>query len=232
MRSNRLLSFVAFAAVACASSLAPRDANAAFIEAGVQAGVMGRELAGVDYKPGFNLQFHADVALLPPILMIGAYVNGFPPGTGRLKPDAPNAADARGIDFRAIGARAKLRIPIPGPITPYGIAGVGWVHANFPDQTLTVCVPGAPAGTPCAQRRVPDASADFVEFVLGAGALIEIAGPLHFTIEGAWRPTTGYKNDDYEKAVQSGAASGQANVPSPSRNGYAWSVHGGLALSF
>jgi hypothetical protein len=57
--------------------------------------------------------------------------------------------------------------------------------------------------------------------------MIELAGPLALTVEGAWRPTTGYKNDTYEQQIQQQSTS----APSPSRNGSAWSIHGGLAIS-
>lgn len=220
-----LLSLGLAAAAACALTLDARDADAAFLEAGLQAGVAGRSLAGTDYKTGFNFQMHADLAMLPPILMVGAYVNGWPVG-GDLTPKAEG--DVKPITFRAYGVRAKLRIPIPGPVTPYGLAGIGLVTASFPETTLSVCkdVPGA--GPQCVSQKVTDARANFVEFVVGAGMLIQLAGPLHLTIEGAWRPTTGYTNDDYEKALQSQSTS----APPPSRNGYAWTAHGGLALSF
>jgi hypothetical protein len=214
------LGFLAITAAAVFTA-SERDAKASFIDVGAQAGVMGRSLAGTSYKPSFNFQLHADLALIPPILMLGAYANGIPFG-GKMKPDSPIATES--INFQGGGLRAKLKIPIPGSFTPYALAGVGYVHANFPDQTLQVCAPGT---TTCASRTVPSATANFVEFVLGAGFMIELAGPLALTVEGAWRPTTGYKNDTYEQQIQQQSTS----APSPSRNGSAWSIHGGLAIS-
>lgn len=222
MMRKTLLTF-GLAAVCFGTFGAPREAHAAFLEAGVQAGVAGRSLAGTDYKPGFNTQIHADFALLPPILMMGAYVNGFPIGGDLTPKDAKG--DVKAITFRSYGLRGKLRIPIPGPFTPYGIAGIGLVTANFPETTLTVCDPYT--GQACASRKMADARSTFVEFVLGAGLMIQLAGPLNLSLEGAWRPTTGYSNDDYQKAL---AAQNQS-APQPARTGYAWTALAGLALS-
>jgi opacity protein-like surface antigen len=222
---NSFHKILGFALVGSAVMAATSDASASFIDVGVQAGVAGRSLAGTDYKTAFNLQAHADLALIPPILMVGAYINGIPFG-GAMHPkpaDGVTTTNDDTVHFRSFGARAKLKIPIPGIFTPYFIGGVGLVNADFPDITLSRCLPGVG----CASQTVPNANKWFVEFVLGAGAMIKIAGPLHLTLEGAWRPTTGYKNEDYEKAIQNEDQS----APSPSRNGYAWTALGGLALS-
>lgn len=224
---KRLLPFGLAGLAMAGVSLLPHDANAAFLEAGVQAGYASRSLAGTDYKPGFNTQIHVDLAMLPPILMIGAYANGFPIGGDLTAKDA--APGAKAINFTTFGARAKLRIPIPGPVTPYGIAGIGWVRASFPETTLTVCDPYT--GLACASKQMPDARSNFVEFVLGVGLMIKIAGPLQLTIEGAWRPSTGYTNDDYQKAL-AGNDPNKPTTPQPARTGYALTGLGGLALSF
>jgi hypothetical protein len=109
-------------------------------------------------------------------------------------------------------------------VTPYGIAGVGLVTASFPNTTLKVC---DPSGSACVSKDMPDARSNFVEFVLGAGLMIQLAGPLNLTFEGAWRPTTGYTNDEYQK----GLAGQTQSAPEPSRTGYAWTALAGLALS-
>jgi hypothetical protein len=214
------------AVAAVGASLAPRDAKASFLDVGAQAGVASRSLAGTEYKPGLNTQIHADVAMLPPILMVGAYANGWPVGGELSAKDA--AAGAKPITFSAFGARAKLKIPIPGPITPYGIAGIGWVTASFPETTLKVCDPLA--GAVCAEKKMPDARSNFVEFVLGAGLMIKLAGPIQLTLEGAWRPSTGYTNDDYQKAL-AGNDPNAPSTPKPARTGFALSGLAGLAIS-
>lgn len=205
--------------------LASGEANASFIDIGVQGGVSGRTLADINYKPGFNFQAHADLALIPPIVMLGAYISGIPFG-GQMYPKAGQGVDTNdSVTFRTFGLRGKLKIPIPGIFTPYGIAGIGLVNANFPDVTITKC--GTVAGqTGCVGQKVPNANNWFVEFVLGAGFMIQLSGPLYLTVEGAWRPSTGYKNEDYDKALES------QKQPQPSRTGSAWTAHGGLAISF
>ncbi|MGZ3417686.1 MAG: hypothetical protein ACXVEF_07790 [Polyangiales bacterium] len=220
LRKSTKLGLLALATTAVLSTQTG-EASASFIDVGAQAGVMGRSLAGTTYKPGFSFQLHADLALIPPILMLGAYADGIPFG-GKLTPD--RGTDPQPINFQGGGLRAKLKIPLPGPFTPYGIAGVGFVHANFPDQVISACLPGTAV---CQSRTVPSATANFAEFVLGGGAMIELAGPLALTLEATWRPSTGYKNDTYEQQIQNQSTT----APSPSRNGYAWTVHGGLAIS-
>ena len=220
--AKKLLPFGLAAFAASAVSL-PRAAQAAFLEAGVQGGYASRSLAGTDYKPGFNTQIHADFAMLPPILMVGAYVNGWPIGGDLTPKDAKG--DVKAITFNAYGMRAKLRIPIPGPFTPYGIAGVGVVRATFPETTLTVCDPYT--GLACASKKMPDARSTFFEFVLGAGLAIDLAGPVKLTLEGSWRPSTGYSNDDYQKAL----ASQSSSAPKPARTGFALTGLAGLAIS-
>jgi hypothetical protein len=116
----------------------------------------------------------------------------------------------------------KLKIPLPGPVQPFGVAGAGWAHGDFPDQSLQVCVSGT-----CATRTVPSATANFAEFLLGGGLIWTPAEPLAFTAEFNWRPTTGYANDVYENQVQSG----QASAPEPSRNGVAWVGLLGVGIS-
>ncbi len=224
MPNAKLLTFLAATAILGAATTT-RDASASFIDIGVQAGVMGRKLSDTTYKPGFNFQLHADLALIPPILMLGVYANGIPAG-GKLTPEPKAGGTAQSVSFRTIGLRAKIKIPIPGAFTPYFIAGAGAVNGDFPDQDLEVCTTVAGVAG-CTKRTVPHANKWFAEFVLGGGLMIEIAGPLVLTLEGAYRPTTGYSNDDYEKALQNQ----QQTAPPPSRNGFGWSAHGGLAIS-
>ena len=69
------------------------------------------------------------------------------------------------------------------------------MHGDFPNQVLSKC---DPSGLSCLQTTVPSATANFAEFVLGAGFMLQLAKQLAFTAEFNWRPSTGYKNDIYE----------------------------------
>jgi opacity protein-like surface antigen len=224
-RSIALLFLLPFAAAAVVALADEPRAHASFIDAGIEAGVQKRNLADTSYKVGFAWQLHAELALLPPILMFGPYVT-FNTGV----PDtAHTTSDPSSVRFTAIGARVKLKIPIPGDFKPYGVAGIGWVHGDFPDQTLKYCDPQIP--TACVSTTVPNATANFAEFILGGGLLWEVASPFALTAEFNWRPTTGYKNDTYQNQLNN-ADSGKTNTnpPEPSRNGSSWTAMLGIAL--
>lgn len=217
----------------CALTMSEKQSSASLIDVGGQVGYQQRNLANTKYKGAFAWHLHADLALLPPILMMGAYLE-----QSTATPDAdPKIVTTKleSMTFRAIGARGKLKIPIPGPFTPYGIAGIGWVHSNAPDYVAHICAPPpAPAGT-CTDQKLTNLEANFVEFLLGGGFNFEIAGPLVLTAEFLWRPTTGYSNDQYEKSLQGQIDSGGSaspSAPSPSKNGFSWTAMAGLAISF
>ena len=223
---GKKIAFASTFAVALVASLAgEQTAKASFIDAGIEAGIAKRSLAGTDYKTSFAWQLHAELALIPPILMLGPFVT-----FTNAKPDVN---DTESIAFRTIGLRAKLKIPIPGGFKPYGVAGVGWTHGDFAD--FKICGNVNVGGTTAAGcRTLPNADANFVEFILGAGFMIDIAGPLALTAEFNWRPSTGYKNDEYQKTLEAAQANNGAapsSQPDPSRNGVTYTVMGGLALS-
>jgi opacity protein-like surface antigen len=200
--------------LAAASALVASRADASAIDVTASAGFVKRSLASTDYKTGFTWQLNGDLTFFP-MLMLGPYI--------AFSSTTPDIEGASSIAFRTIGARVKLKLPLPGPVQPFGVAGAGWAHGDFPDQTLQVCVNGQ-----CATRTVPSATANFAEFLLGGGLIWTPAEPLAFTAEFNWRPTTGYTNDTYENQVQSG----QTSAPEPSRNGVAWVGLLGVGLSF
>jgi len=220
------ISVIGVAAAMCVAGVAEKKASASLIDIGAEAGVQKRNLSDTNYKTAFAWQLHAEFALLPPIIMVGPYLT-----MQTAKPDnaQTSGGDVSSNSFRTIGARAKVKIPIPGGFTPYGVIGAGWVHADFPDQSITKCPP-APAQCPPITPitvKLPNLTANFVEFVIGGGLLIDLAGPLALSLEFNWRPTTGYKNDTYEKQLQSNDPS---KAPDPSRNGYSWTAMAGLAI--
>src|SRR5689334_11844611 len=193
---NRLTNNIRLGAslfAAAASLLVASRADASSIDLGVSGGFVKRSLASTDYKTGFAWQLNGDFTFFP-LLMMGPYVT--------FASTTPDLDGASSIAFRTIGARVKLKIPLPGPVQPFGVAGAGWAHGDFPDQRLQVCVNGN-----CLTRVVPSATANFAEFLVGGGLIWTPAAPLAFTAEFNWRPTTGYTNDTYENAIQSGQTS-------------------------
>jgi opacity protein-like surface antigen len=212
-RSTMMMRLLGGLTVATASLFVVSRADAA-IDLGVSAGFVKRSLAETDYKTGFIWQLNGDFTFFP-MLMMGPYVS--------FSNSTPDLEGASSITFRTIGARVKLKIPLPGPVQPFGVAGAGWAHGDFPDQRIQVCVSGT-----CATRTVPSATANFAEFLVGGGLIWTPAAPLAFTAEFNWRPTTGYTNDTYENQIQTG----QTSAPDPSRNGVAWVGLLGAGLSF
>lgn len=200
--------------LAAAGTLAASRADASAVDLTLSGGFVKRSLSDTSYNTGFTWQLNGDLTFFP-MLMLGPYI--------AFSSSTPDISGASSISFRTIGARVKLKIPLPGPVEPFGVAGAGWAHGDFPDQTLQVCSNGT-----CITRTVPSATANFAEFLVGGGLMVTAAGPLVFTAEFNWRPTTGYTNDTYENAIQSG----QTSAPSPSRNGVAWVGLLGVGLSF
>jgi opacity protein-like surface antigen len=212
-RTTKVSSLGASLILATATLLVAKRADAA-IDVTASGGFIKRSLADISYKTGFTWQLNGDFAFFP-MLMMGPYI-AFASST-------PDIEGATSISFRTIGARVKLKIPIPGPLKPFGVAGAGWAHGDFPDQRVQVCVNNS-----CFARTVPSATANFAEFLVGGGLIWTPAAPLAFTAEFNWRPTTGYTNDTYEKQIQSG----ETSPPDPSRNGVAWVGLLGIGLSF
>jgi hypothetical protein len=194
--------------VASAIALWPARSHASIIDAGVQGGILKRSLSDVDYNSSFAWQLHAEMTFFP-FLMAGPYAT-FTSSTAQIGTSETGSK----IDFRTIGARFKLKIPVTDSIAPFGVVGVGWAHANFPDQVVTVCNMMI---TSCSIT-LPNATANFAEFLVGGGVMWTIAGPLALTGEFNWRPTAGYSNDVYERQAQSR----QTTAPDPARNGVAW----------
>ncbi len=222
------LSVIALATTCLGVTATETKASAAFFEAGGEAGALQRSLADTRYKPDFAWQVHAEIAFIPSILMVGPYF-----GMQTATPEIPStsASAPKSVDFRWVGARAKVRLPLGGPIVPYGLIGVGWVHGNFPDQVVPLCATVAGQQLCAGQQTLPNATANFVEIPVGVGLAIQLADEIALTFEGDWRPTVGYKNDAYEKALANAQATGSAAPPNPGRNGWAFSGMAGIALT-
>jgi opacity protein-like surface antigen len=212
IRTTTMIRWGASLMLAAATAMTVSRAEAA-IDATASAGFVKRSLAETDYKTGFTWQLNGDLTFFP-MLMMGPYIS--------FSNSTPDIGGASSIAFRTIGARVKLKIPLPGPIQPFGVAGAGWAHGDFPNQTLQICANGG-----CFQRTGPSATANFAEFLVGGGLIWVPVAPLAFTAEFNWRPTTGYTNDLYENQVRSGSTA----TPSPSRNGVAWVGLLGVGIS-
>ncbi len=228
-RWNRALVAVVVGATATLGGAAASEhhASAAFLEIGGDAGILRRNLADTQYKADFAWQLHAEIAFIPSILMVGPYF-----GMQTAQPEIPSANTPNTVKFMDAGVRAKVRLPLFGPLVPYGVVGVGLVHGNFPDQTVPLCTSYA-GQTACAgSTTVPNATANFVEIPVGLGLAIQLADELALNLEGDWRPTIGYKNDAYETALANAQNTGSTTPPNPSRNGYAFSAMAGLSLTF
>jgi hypothetical protein len=212
-RTTTVMRLWASLILAMATLLAASRAEAD-IDLTASGGFAKRSLADVSYNTGFTWQLNGDIGFIP-MLMIGPYI-AFASAT-------PDINGATSISFRTVGARAKLKIPLPGPVQPFGVAGAGWSHGDFPDQKLEICINGV-----CSTRTLPSATANFAEFLVGGGLIWVPAPPLAITAEFNWRPCAGYTNDVYESQIQSGSTA----TPEPSRNGVSWVGLLGLGLSF
>jgi opacity protein-like surface antigen len=208
---------VAALLVAGAVVLWPSRSEASIIDLGVAGGVLKRSLSDVDYNTSFAWQLQAEMTFFP-FLMAGPYATFTSSSASIASNDTPSK-----IDFRTIGAHLKLKIPVTDSIAPFGVAGVGWAHADFPNQAVAVCNSMIPSCT----VRLPSATANFAEFVVGGGIMWNVAGPLALTGEFDWRPTAGYTNDVYEQAK----SQQMTTPPDPGRNGVAWVGLFGIALT-
>jgi opacity protein-like surface antigen len=209
------------------------------VELGGDLGIVVRSLSDVNYKPGFDWQLRADVAVIPPFLTIGAYFSMatlVPTGsfnttttsgsiTTTVTSDDPN----KNIQFITGGLRVRIRFPVGTDFMPYGVLGGGFVYGNFPNETVKVCVTIPGQNVPsCGSQPVPNATTVFGEIAIGGGLVMRLVDAVFLNAELTYRPTFGYKNDAYSNAV----TSQNANIPPPSSNGNAISALAGLTIGF
>src|ERR1051325_1351229 len=129
MGRKQTLGFVFSILVAGATALWPSRSDASIFDLGVQGGILKRSLSDIDYKTSFAWQLHGEMTFFP-FFMAGPYVT-FTSATAEVS----NTETPSKIDFRTLGVRLKLKIPIDS-VAPFGVLGMGWAHANFPDQIL------------------------------------------------------------------------------------------------
>jgi opacity protein-like surface antigen len=227
----RCVSAAVFAgALACAVVCDLPTARASILDFSVSGGVSRRSLSTTDYSPSPVVQASMEVGIVPSIFYLGPYFN-FTQATPKLLL-ASDSASPSGSKFYGVGLRARIVIPLPDPVAPYFLAGAGLVHANFPNQILSLCTPDVgTVAARCAAVELPNASANFVELTLGGGLRFDLTAHLRLFLEVAWQPTFGYQNDTWESAAHQIASSGSFGALSPSRNGYAFVANGGLMIS-
>ena len=207
-----------------------REASASVFDISASGGVIQRSLSTTDYQRSYTVQAQAELGIVPSLLYIGPYAN-----YSRLVPQLAMKADAPapdGAKFYGVGLRARIVIPVPGPVSPYAIGGVGLVHADFPDQNVSLCSPQiGPVAPQCTTQSLPAATANFVELTLGAGLRFDLSDDFRLFVEASWKPTFGYQNDTWEKTAHQAETTGNTNPGSPSRNGYALVGAAGLMIS-
>ena len=205
------------AAGAGAALLLPARAEASLVDSGAQGGIEKRSLADTSYNTGFVWQLNADLTFFP-LLMMGPYIT--------LRELDPRYRGRGGVEHQLShhrGSRETRKSPSPATSSRSRWRGPDGRTAISP----TRCSSSA-TRTRVPSKTLPNATANFAEFLLGGGVLWEAAGPLTFSLELNWRPTTGYKNDVYEQQAQSQSTT----APEPSRNGAAWVGMLGIGVSF
>jgi hypothetical protein len=161
-------SFVALVALA-----APRIAQAA-INVGAEGGLVKRSADSPNnLKLGLGYGAHAELDLLP-LLKLGPYYLHYALSSA----DAP-AAGAADATFNTVGLRARLILPIPGTIKPYGYVGAGYTWDSY-----------AQTGG--------DRSGHFLETPIGIGVADQIAEIFHLSLDFAYRPSLAFGGDAYD----------------------------------
>ena len=123
---DRRVPCLAVAALAGAAALVWPSSSEAFVDLGVQGGILKRSLSGVDYNTSFAWQLNGELAFFP-LLMVGPYVT-----FASSSPQWAGVESPSNIDFRTLGLRLKLKLPLSDDLKPYGVIGAGWAHAELP----------------------------------------------------------------------------------------------------
>lgn len=179
-------------------------ASAQVFEGGLQVGVIDRQLGNTPFRSAMNGQLYADVNVLPKLLAVGAYWNGYPAGD-RVVPDRLGTAD---VNVTTLGVRAKLFGPRIFQMRLYASVGIGRATADFPETRRD-------------DRVAPKLTTHFAEVPLSLGFSVPLEGPFMFSAEGSYRLALGYDNAPYDRLLH-----GEA-----SRSGRAWTLLFGLAIA-
>jgi hypothetical protein len=163
-----VISFVGLVALAI-----PRSAHA-LVNVGAEGGIVKRSADSPNnLKLGFGYGAHAELDLLP-LLKLGPYYLHYTLSSA----DSP-AVGAADATFNTVGLRARLILPIPGSIKPYGYVGAGYTWDSY-----------AQAGG--------DRTGHFMETPIGVGVADEIIEIFHLSLDFAYRPGLAFGGDAYD----------------------------------
>jgi len=163
-------------AVLVAALLGARPARA-LVGAGVEGGIIKRSASDPgNLNLGFVWGLHAELGLFS-ILSIGPYYLHYSLGAS----DAPDPLAGDAV-FNALGLQARLTLPIPGKVKPYGFVGLGYTWDNYTND------------------RGLDRSGHFWEIPFGAGVAYEALEIFRFSLEFSLRPGTGFGGSVYDDA--------------------------------
>jgi|SRR5882724_2451411 len=175
MRTRSFLAPGAVLSFSVALFVTPFDAQA-IINVGAEGGLVKRTAdAPNNLKIGIGYGLHGEIAFLP-LIKLGPYYLHYELSSADA---APGAADAV---FNTLGLRARLMLPIPGSIKPYGFAGVGYTWVDY-----------APV--------VGDRKGHFFETPLGAGIAYEVLPIFQLSLDVAYRPAFGFGGDAFDAAA-------------------------------
>jgi opacity protein-like surface antigen len=168
-----------------------------FVGAGVEGGIIKRSASEPgNLKLGFVWGVHAELGLIP-LIDLGPYYAHY--SLSASDEANPLAGDAV---FNVLGLRARLTIPLPGKVKPYGFVGLGYSWDNYTNDIGL------------------DRSGHFWEIPFGGGVAYEALEVFRFSVEFALRPGFGFGGSAYDDA------------PRIQEPGSGWSLALGFGISF
>jgi opacity protein-like surface antigen len=149
----------------------------ALVNVGAEAGLVKRTADSPNnLKLGVGYGVHGELDLLP-LIKVGPYL---------LHYELSGADDVVGVPdavFTVLGLRARLMLPVPGPVKPYAYVGAGytWVNYNYPV--------------------IDTRSGRFIEIPIGVGAAYEPLPLLQISLDVAYRPAASFGGAAYESPL-------------------------------
>jgi hypothetical protein len=170
---HRAIHVVGGAALASAALVLCRPAHA-LINVGPEAGLVKRSADSPNnLKLGLGYGAHAELDVLP-LLKLGPYY--FHYELSSADEPTPGAADAA---FNTFGLRARLMLPIPGSIKPYGYVGAGYSWVTYTQNS-------------------GDHTGHFVETPIGIGVADQLLEIFQLSLDVAYRPGLAFGGTAYD----------------------------------